>query len=95
MESMPQPCYETDANPYVVHHNPQPYFADHQTSCATNNLPLDTASSPNLSAAFTLIVPNRCNDMHGWSGCPVGNKITAGDTWLQNLMQKIYATPNG
>lgn len=93
MESMPQACYETDANPYLVHHNPQPYFADQQATCVSNNLPLDPALPPNLSAAFTLIVPNRCNDMHGWSGCPAGNKVTAADSWLQNFMQEIYVTP--
>jgi phosphatidylinositol-3-phosphatase len=91
MESMPEPCYETDAFPYLVHHNPQPYFADQQSACRSNNLPL--GNTPDLSAAFTLIVPNRCNDMHGGAGCPAGNLIKVGDVWLQNFMQKIYATP--
>ncbi|MBA3349067.1 MAG: hypothetical protein H0T12_00785 [Actinobacteria bacterium] len=28
-----------------------------------------------------------------FAGCPSGNKITNGDTWLRDFMQRIYATP--
>lgn len=91
MESMPQACDTADVDPYEAHHNPQPYYTDQQATCPANNLPL--GATPDLSAAFTLIVPNACNDMHGGPGCPTGNKIRAGDWWLQNLMPEIYATP--
>jgi phosphatidylinositol-3-phosphatase len=96
MESMPSPCYKRDADPYAAHHNPQLYFADQQVTCLTNDQPL-LVDAPDLSAAFTLIAPNECDDMHDsqlqFAGCPSGDKITNGDIWLQNFMQKIYASP--
>lgn len=63
MESMPFNCYEQDSKPYVAHHNPQLYFADQQATCLTNNEPL-LFDAPDLSAAFTLIAPNNCHNMH-------------------------------
>lgn len=92
-ESMPQPCYEKNDSPYVPRHNPQLYYQDQHASCANNNLPLDPSKVPNLSASFTVVTPNLCHDMHGWSGCPSGNNITAADTWLSNFMQKVFASP--
>jgi hypothetical protein len=92
-ESMPQPCYRANAYPYKAAHNPQLYYLDQQTGCSTNNVPLDRSVPPDLSASFTLVTPNLCHDMHGWSGCPVGNKITAADSWLRDFMQQVFLTP--
>jgi phosphatidylinositol-3-phosphatase len=40
-------------------------------------------------ATFNFITPDQCNDMHGDSGCPIGNEIKSGDTWLKNNLPTI------
>jgi chitodextrinase len=83
-ESMTSNCQQADAGNYVVHHNPEAYYTNVLTDCANYDVPL--GSTPDLSAKFTFVKPNICNDMHDCS-------IQTGDTWLQGFFQKLYATP--
>ncbi len=80
---MPSTCARSDAYPYVVKHNPAAYYTN-LSACGSQDVPL--ASTPDLSAAFTFITPNMCNDTHD---CSVGT----GDAWLSGFLPKIFATP--
>ena len=90
-ESMPSACERTNSTPYAVRHNPEAYYTNLGSDCASYDVPL--GSTPDLSAAFTFITPNLCHDMHS-NSCP-GNddEIRQGDQWLQGFVPKLLATP--
>jgi phosphatidylinositol-3-phosphatase len=99
-ESMPVNCRLSDSSSYIVHHNPETYFTDVDATsgssyaCPNTDMAIAPASTPgaplawpNPLPAFSLITPNRCDDMHGTSAtgiCPSATHqiITTGDTWL-------------
>ena len=84
VESMPVSCDRVTSGEYAARHNPAVYFSNLGASCARNDV---TLRSPlNLSATFTLIVPNVCNDMHSCA-------ISTGDTWLRRMVPAIVASP--
>jgi hypothetical protein len=84
VESMPTPCDNGTSGRYASRHNPAVYYNNISGSCKRNDVPL---SSPlNLSAAFTFISPNVCNDMHN---CPT----SVGDAWLARYVPQIIASP--
>ncbi len=91
-ESMPSNCYLFNSGLYVVRHNPAAYYTNIRTPCASQDVPL--TDPPDLSARFTFITPNLCNDMHS---CPSASTIDAevrnGDTWLSTWLPKIFASP--
>jgi phosphatidylinositol-3-phosphatase len=91
-ESMPTNCLRSDAGLYAVRHVPATYYTNIAGQCATQTVPL--TDPPNLSAKFTFITPNECNDMHS---CPTGkdaaSQIRNGDTWLAQWMPKILDGP--
>jgi hypothetical protein len=82
-ESMPSNCAKSSSGTYAVRHNPEAYYTNLGTACSTNDIPLGT--TPDLSAAFTFVTPNLCNDMHDCS-------VTTGDTWLKGFVPKLMAT---
>ena len=82
-ESMPSSCDRVTSGTYAARHNPAVYYTNLPT-CARNDVALRTPL--NLSAAFTMIVPNVCNDMHS---CPVAT----GDAWLRKYVALIVASP--
>ncbi len=82
-ESMPSNCQLTDSYPYAVRHNPAAYFTSVRTACYAQDVPL--GSTPDISARFTEITPNVCNDTHD---CP----IETGDNWLSAFVPKILAS---
>jgi hypothetical protein len=82
-ESMPTVCDRVTSGQYAARHNPAVYYTNLAT-CARNDVPLRNPLS--LSAAFTMIVPNVCNDMHS---CPVAT----GDAWLKKYVTLILASP--
>lgn len=90
-ESMPSNCYRSNSGLYAVKHNPAAYFTNIRTQCATQDQPL--SDPPDLSARFTFITPNLCNDMHS---CPtasdVGTEARKGDSWLARWMPKILSS---
>lgn len=81
-QSMPTPCDRVTSGNYAARHNPAVYYTNLPT-CAKNDVALRTPL--NLSAAFTMIVPDVCNDMHS---CPVAT----GDAWLRKYVPMILAS---
>ncbi|MDP9259180.1 MAG: DNRLRE domain-containing protein [Actinomycetota bacterium] len=82
-ESMPSNCALTDSYPYAVKHNPAAYYTGIRTACASFDVPL--GSTPDISAAYTFVTPNLCNDMHDCS-------VSTGDSWLSTLLPKILGS---
>ena len=90
-ESMPSNCYLSNSGLYAVRHNPAAYFTDIRTQCAAQNQPL--SDPPDLSAKFTFITPNLCNDMHSCpSASDVGSETRNGDQWLATWVPKILSS---
>jgi hypothetical protein len=83
-ESMPSNCDLSSGGEYAVRHNPAAYYTNIRAACASQDVPL--RSLPDLSARFTFITPNVCDDMHD---CPT----QAGDAWLAREVPLILASP--
>jgi phosphatidylinositol-3-phosphatase len=79
-ESMPRSCDRLTSGLYATRHNPAVYYTTVAATCQQNDVPLTVPL--NLSAEFTLIVPNICHDMHS---CP----IALGDAWLKRIVPQI------
>jgi hypothetical protein len=50
----------------------------------------------NLSAKFTFVTPNGCDDMHSCPTAPEGEtakQLRNGDTWLSTFLPRVLATP--
>jgi hypothetical protein len=84
VESMPSACDHVTAGLYAARHNPAVYYTHLGARCHQNDVAL--SSSLDLSAVFTLIVPNVCDDMHS---CPV----STGDAWLKRVVPLIVKSP--
>lgn len=82
-ESMPRPCDRVTSGSYAARHNPAVYSRSLGSSCQRNDLPLSLPLD--LSASFTFITPNICDDMHS---CPVA----VGDQWLAGIVPAIIAS---
>jgi hypothetical protein len=80
-ESMPSNCYKSNSGDYAVKHNPAAYYTN--INCADQDVPL--GATPDLSARFTFITPNLCNDMHNCS-------VQTGDAWLSGFMPKVLSS---
>jgi phosphatidylinositol-3-phosphatase len=79
-ESMPVACGRADAYPYMVKHNPAPYYTSLKASCAAHSLPLPSA--PTFSARYTFVTPNMVHDMHDGT-------VAQGDAWLKTFVPKV------
>ena len=79
-ESMPTSCDKVTSGDYAARHNPAVYYTDLATTCPKDDVPL--RQPLDLSAAFTFITPNICDDMHS---CPVAT----GDAWLSRYVPQI------
>jgi phospholipase C len=92
-ESMPSNCSSTGTSRYVKRHNPPTYFPRLAVDCARWDVPMGGAPSGRFARAlangwlpaFTMVVPDMCNDMHD---CP----IATGDLWLSHWIPRIAAT---
>lgn len=82
-ESMPVSCDRVTSGEYAARHNPAVYYPSLGSACQRDDVPL--TSPLNLSAAFTFITPNICDDMHS---CPVAD----GDVWLAHAVPAIIAS---
>ncbi|MGO9505369.1 MAG: hypothetical protein ACLPUO_28210 [Streptosporangiaceae bacterium] len=111
MESMPSVCYRgrsyravhgTRAGLYARGHNPAVYFTSvTNTSLCKNVVPLDRSHFSRTSLpAFSLVVPNECNDSHTlptngqcpmWNGSTnrASNAIKMGDNWLASFVPAV------
>jgi hypothetical protein len=83
VQSMPSNCDKVTSGVYAARHNPAAYYTA-LPSCASDDVPLHLPLD--LSAKFTFITPNVCDDMHS---CPV----SIGDTWLSQIVPTIIANP--
>ena len=83
VESMPSACDHVTSGSYAARHNPAVYYVDLARTCRTNDIAL--TAPLDLNTAFTMIVPNICDDMHS---CPVN----VGDQWLRRTMARIVGS---
>jgi phosphatidylinositol-3-phosphatase len=90
VESMPGPCNPENHGAYAAKHNPAAYYPALGGACERNDVPLDGSLEHDLATgqlpAFSMIVPNTCDDMHS---CP----ISEADAWLRTWVGRIAATP--
>ncbi len=89
-ESMPSNCFTGNAYPYMVKHNPWPYFTAGRTQCSTRDVGLSLLASDAAAGTLPrvgLVTPNMCNDAHD---CSVGTA----DSWLQANVPGILAGPD-
>jgi phosphatidylinositol-3-phosphatase len=82
-ESMPENCDLGNWGKYAVRHNPAAYYTGIRADCAHQDVPL--GSTPDLSARFTFVTPNLCNDTHDCS-------VSTGDAWLRAFFAKVFET---
>jgi hypothetical protein len=82
-ESMPSNCYLSNSGQYAVRHNPAAYYTNVRTDCQTYDVPL--GSTPDVSARFTFVTPNLCNDMHDCT-------VQTGDSWLSTFLPKVFSS---
>jgi hypothetical protein len=82
-DAMPSNCLLTNSGTYAVKHNPAAYYTNIRTACNTLDVPL--ADPPDLSARFTFVTPDLCNDTHDCS-------VATGDGWLQTFLGKVFAS---
>ena len=82
-ESMPSNCLRRNAGDYAVRHNPPAYYTNLGGTCEQLDVPL--SNPPDLSARFTFVTPNSCNDTHDCS-------VKTGDRWLRRFLGKVFAS---
>jgi phosphatidylinositol-3-phosphatase len=82
-QSMPTACDHVTSGDYAARHNPAVYYTTIASVCKRNDVPLSVPL--NLSAKYTMIVPNICDDMHS---CPV----STGDRWLSQYVPLILSS---
>lgn len=82
-ESMTSNCMATSSGSYAVKHNPAAYYTNIARACASLDVPL--AGPPDISARFTFVTPNLCNDTHDCS-------VATGDAWLQTFLGKVFSS---
>jgi len=101
-QSMPAPCTRENAGAYLVRHTAVPYYESERVRCATWDLPMGTSAAGALHddvtagtlPAFSLVVPDACNDMHGGHGCPDDHLVGRGDGWLKEWLPAVLAAPD-
>lgn len=79
-QSMPSNCYKQNSGAYVARHNPATYYTNLGGACASQDVPLP--SKPDLSAKFTLIVPDNSHNGHDVS-------MAVADNWLAGYLPKV------
>jgi hypothetical protein len=82
-QSMPTACDHVTSGDYAARHNPAVYYTTIASACKRNDVPLSLPL--NLSAKYTVVVPNICDDMHS---CPV----STGDRWLSQYVPQILSS---
>jgi acid phosphatase len=102
-QSLPQQGYlGGDVYPYLRRHNPISYFSDVQPPSQLNMNIVDFSQlQTDLSAgqlpAYSFIVPDAEHDAHdcpgGGSGCDVGTRVAAADTWLSTNIAPLLMDP--
>lgn len=94
VESMPARCSHSSSGVYAVKHNPATYYTALARTCVGHDAPMGTPSRGYLATAlargtlpaFSLLIPNMCDDSHDCS-------VATGDAWLRTWMNTIVASP--
>ncbi len=89
-ESMPSNCDHSNSGNYAVRHTASPYYTDIAAQCSKNDVGYSKTSSPDVSAAFTLIAPNLCDDAHGKKSSCTGS-LSVADAWLKSVVGAIMS----
>jgi phospholipase C len=92
-EGMPGACTRSSTGTYATKHNPALYYTELASTCPTHDVPLGSVAAGPLATAlrdgdlpaFSLVVPDLCDDTHD---CPV----SAGDRWLGRWIGAITAS---
>lgn len=79
-QSMPANCHKQNSQAYAARHNPATYYTNLGGTCQTQNVPM--GSTPDLSAKFTLVVPD--NDHNGHD-----KGLDEADAWARSYVPKI------
>ena len=79
-QSMPSNCYRQNSQAYAPRHNPATYYTNLGGTCEAQNVPM--GSTPDLSAKFTLVVPD--NDHNGHD-----KGLDVADSWASSYIPKI------
>jgi phosphatidylinositol-3-phosphatase len=94
-ESAPSKCYTgSSAFNFTVNHTPAPYYTRLRSQCQAHDIPM--GSTPDLSAAFTLLSPNKSHIMHEDDAPGTTSqtqRIKAGDSWAAGYLPKVFASP--
>ncbi len=91
LESMPSPCFQGNANPYAMKHNPFIYFdsvRQNTTICDNSIVPmtqLDTDLQANKMPNFAFIMPDLCDSGHDCTA-------TTADNWLNDMVGKLQGS---
>jgi phosphatidylinositol-3-phosphatase len=96
-EGMTTPCEQNNDGRYAVRHNPWAYFTDpgERSACNQFDVPSGTPASGELHdavaagalPAYSLLVPDTCNDAHNCS-------LAAADGWLGDWLSVLEAGPD-
>ena len=79
-QTMPSNCYKNNSAAYVARHNPATYYTNLAGACESRDVPM--GSTPDLSAKFTLVVPDNNHNGHDTG-------IAAADNWAKGYLPKI------
>jgi acid phosphatase len=100
-QSLPRQGYlGGDSYPYLRRHNPISYFSDVQPPAQLNMNIVDFSQfAADLSAgqlpAYSFLIPDAEHDAHdcpgGGSGCDIGTRVAAADTWLSNNLPALLS----
>lgn len=93
-ENMPSNCYTGASYDFTVNHTPAPYYTRLGSACKAGDIPMP--ATPDLSAAFTLLTPNKSHIMHEDDApgtTTQEQRIAAGDAWAANYLPKVFASP--
>jgi hypothetical protein len=91
-ESASRNCQMTANELYEPRHVPSAYYTSIRASCLQRTVAL--VDPPDLSRRFTMIIPNKVNDMHATAVTPeIPQRIKAGDDWFRGFLPKLLASP--
>lgn len=94
--SMKTNCEQTNDGLYAVRHNPATYYTNIRTMCDQRDIPLTDNSNltQDLSARFTFITPDVCDDEHNdCTGTGVPGELQTGDQFLASFVPKLINSP--
>lgn len=92
VDGMATPCQRTDGSDYAVRHNPAAYYTSLTSTCTSNDRPM--GSTLDLSARFTLLLPDLNHSMHDTKLTrSTAQQLAAGDAWAAKVVPQVLASP--